>query len=100
MGLDPMISRYMQLAVQAFGRPHVDLQGDASPYPGWRNVPKPLIDLWDHAEESYGFTNTAFSMMNREFVSDAFPPRPMTRFHRAVAHLLAPLGGIVFKEKR
>jgi len=99
MGLDPMISRYMQLAVQAFGRPHVDLQGDASPYPGWQNVPKPIIEFWDHAEESYGFTNTAFSLMNREFVSDAFPPKPMARFHRAVAHLLAPLGGIVFKEK-
>jgi len=100
MGLDPMVSRYMQLAVQAFGRPRVDLQGDGSRYPDWQNVPKPLIDFWDHAEESYGFTNTVFSLMNREFMSDAFHPKPMTRFHRAVARLLAPLGGIVFKEKR
>jgi uncharacterized protein (DUF362 family) len=99
MGLDPMVSRYMQLAVQAFGRPQVDLQGDASPYPNWTNVPKALIDFWDHAEESYGFSNTVFSLMNREFMSDAFPPKPMTRFHRTIARLLAPLGGIVFRQK-
>jgi uncharacterized protein (DUF362 family) len=100
MGLDPMVSRYMQLAVQAFGRPNVDLRGDASPYPDWTNVPKPLIEFWDHAEESYGFSNTVFSIMNREFMSDAFPPKPMTFLHRAVARLLSPLGGIVFKPKR
>jgi uncharacterized protein (DUF362 family) len=99
MGLDPMISRYMQLAVQAFGRPRVDLRGDASPYPSWQNVPKALIDFWDQAEESYGFTNTVFSLMNREFMADVFPPKPMTRFHRAIAKLLAPLGGIVFRQK-
>ena len=33
MGLDPMVSRYMQLAVQVFGRPKIDLVGDGSVLP-------------------------------------------------------------------
>jgi uncharacterized protein (DUF362 family) len=42
MGLDPMISRYMQLAVEKFGKPAIALIGDASPYLPWLNVPVAL----------------------------------------------------------
>jgi len=100
MGLDPMVSRYMQLAVQAFGLPEVIVRGDDSPYAGWRNVPKGIIDFWDQAEESYGFTNTVFSMLNRHWVDDRFRPRPIARFWRVVSRVLAPLGGLVYKDKR
>ena len=97
MGLDPMVSRYMQLAVQAFGRPHVRVVGDDAPYFPWENVPKPLIDFWDQAEESYGFTNTFFSILNRKYMSDVFRRRPMAAFWVFVSKLLAPLGGVVYK---
>lgn len=97
MGLDPMVSRYMQLAVQVFGRPRVDLVGDGSVYPNWRNVPRPLIEFWDNAEECYGFTNTVFSLLNHEYVSPAFPPRPVSRLYRWVERLVKPLGGVVYQ---
>jgi uncharacterized protein (DUF362 family) len=97
MGLDPMVSRYMQLAVQAFGRPAVEVVGDASLYPDWCNVTRPLIELWDNAEESYSFTNTMFSLLNHEYVSPAFRRRPVSRWYRLAERLFAPLGGLVYK---
>jgi uncharacterized protein (DUF362 family) len=96
MGLDPMVSRYMQLAVQVFGRPVVDLVGDASPYPNWRNVPAPLINFWDNAEESYSFTSTMFSLLNHNYVSPAFPRRRVSRLFSVVERWLAPVGGWVY----
>jgi uncharacterized protein (DUF362 family) len=96
MGLDPMVSRYMQLAVQAFGQPCVDWVGDTSVYPGWRNVPKPLIEFWDHAEESYSFSNTLFALLNRDYMSQAFPRRPVSRLLRLAQRLFGRLGGIVY----
>jgi len=40
------VSRYMQLAIQVFGKPTIDLVGDGSVYPNWRNVTRPLIEFW------------------------------------------------------
>jgi len=97
MGLDPMVSRYMQLAVQVFGRPRIDLVGDASVYPNWCNVTRPLIEFWDNAEEHYSFTNTVFSLLNHDYVSPAFPRRPVSRLYRLVERLVAPLGGLVYR---
>lgn len=96
MGLDPMQSRYMQLAVQAFGKPRVELVGDAAPYAGWRNVPRPLIEFWDQAEESYHFTNTLFAILNRGYMSPAFPRRPVTPWLRWAQRWLGRLGGVVY----
>ncbi|MGA6994371.1 MAG: DUF362 domain-containing protein [Candidatus Deferrimicrobiaceae bacterium] len=42
MGIDPMISPYMKLAVEAFGKPEIHLIGDSSPYRPWLNVPVAL----------------------------------------------------------
>jgi uncharacterized protein (DUF362 family) len=97
MGLDPMISRYMQLAVQAFGRPEVDLDGDPTPYAPWVNVPRPMIEFWDNAEECLGFTNTVFSVINHNYMSKAFPPRRRTWFMALVGRLLGPLGHFVYQ---
>jgi uncharacterized protein (DUF362 family) len=38
MGLDPMISDYMKQAVEAFGKPEIQLTGDRGLYPDWVNV--------------------------------------------------------------
>lgn len=45
MGIDPMISKYMKLAVEAFGKPKIQLIGDASIYRPWLNVPVALTFL-------------------------------------------------------
>ncbi|HSQ16010.1 MAG TPA: DUF362 domain-containing protein, partial [Candidatus Binatia bacterium] len=42
MGIDPMISPYMKLAVEAFGKPEIRLVGDPNPYRPWLNVPVAL----------------------------------------------------------
>jgi len=42
MGIDPMISPYMKLAVEAFGKPEIVFIGDPSPYRPWLNVPVAL----------------------------------------------------------
>jgi uncharacterized protein (DUF362 family) len=42
MGIDPMISPYMKLAVEAFGKPEIHLIGDPNPYRPWLNVPVAL----------------------------------------------------------
>ena len=42
MGIDPLISPYMKLAVEAFGKPEIRLVGDTNPYRPWLNVPVAL----------------------------------------------------------
>ncbi|HEY5961993.1 MAG TPA: DUF362 domain-containing protein, partial [Polyangiaceae bacterium] len=42
MGLDPMVSPYMRLAVAAFGKPRIELVGDGDLYRPWLNVPRAL----------------------------------------------------------
>jgi hypothetical protein len=96
MGLDPRISRYMQLAVQAFGRPRIERVGDLGRYHPWRNVPRPLVELWDNAEEHYGFTSTVFGILNRSAMSPAFRRKPMGRLALLLARLAAPLAARVF----
>ena len=57
MGLDPMISKYMKLAVDLFGKPRIRLVGDAGLYRPWLNVPVALT-LFTHkgldAEHFFG----------------------------------------------
>ena len=59
MGYDPMISKYMQLAVERFGKPKIRLIGDHSTYPGWRNVPEVI-------------SKAAFDIMDRNFLFGDF----------------------------
>jgi len=47
MGIDPMISKYMRLAIKAFGKPEIRLIGDGSMYRPWLNVPVALT-LFTH----------------------------------------------------
>ncbi len=47
MGLEPKISQYMRLAVQAFGKPEIKLVGDPNPYKPWLNVPV-VLSLFTH----------------------------------------------------
>ena len=98
MGLDPMLSRYMQLAVQVFGKPRVVVEGSTLPYSPWCNVPKEVADFWDTAEESYGFTNTMFHALNRNYMSTEFRRRPTTRLLSLLLPLIAPLGGLVYQD--
>lgn len=100
MGINPMQSRFMQLAVQAFGKPVIDLDGDTTVYPNFRVPSKDLIDFWDHAEETYAFTNTAFAVLNHDYMSKEFSRKPRTIWLTVVSKLLSPLGGVVYRAPR
>ena len=47
MGLDPFISKYMRLAVQAVGKPKIRFTGDSGRYRPWLNVPM-ILTLFAH----------------------------------------------------
>ncbi|HSR11977.1 MAG TPA: DUF362 domain-containing protein, partial [Thermodesulfobacteriota bacterium] len=63
MGLDPMVSEYMKLAVEAFGKPQIRLLGDRSIYPDWENVPDIFPPfLFKGIDRFYYFGNLVYSV--------------------------------------
>jgi uncharacterized protein (DUF362 family) len=63
MGLDPMISDYMKLAVEAFGKPEIQLLGDKAVYPDWENVPDVFPPfLFKGMDKHYHFGNLIYSV--------------------------------------
>jgi uncharacterized protein (DUF362 family) len=62
MGIDPMISQYMRLAVEAFGKPEIRLIGDGSMYRPWLNVPV-VLTLFTHKglDANYYFGNLFYT---------------------------------------
>jgi len=62
MGIDPMISTYMKLAVEAFGKPEIHLVGDPNPYRPWLNVPVALTLFTNKGvDASHYFGNLMYS---------------------------------------
>ncbi len=91
MGLDPMVSRYMKLAVNVFGKPRIRLIGDPTPYRPWLNVPA-LLALFTNNEldAHYHFGNvfyTACSQMDPA----AFPDKPGAPWKKMLRRLSLPL---------
>jgi uncharacterized protein (DUF362 family) len=71
MGLAPMISKYMELAVGRFGKPSITLVGDSSLYSGWRNVPEIVTKVAHHIDRDYASGRkfyAIFSTMDPFFV--------------------------------
>ena len=63
MGIDPMLSKHMDLAVGLFGKPEIDLIGDASPYRPWLNVPMVLtLAAREGMDAEYSFGNLLYSV--------------------------------------
>jgi uncharacterized protein (DUF362 family) len=65
MGVDPMISKYMQIAVERFGKPAIRLVGDANPYRPWVNVPVALALFTNKGlDAEYHFGNLFYTTMS------------------------------------
>ena len=63
MGLDPMLSRHMELAVGLFGKPEILLAGDGNPYRPWLNVPQVLtVAAREGMDAEYNFGNLLYSI--------------------------------------
>jgi uncharacterized protein (DUF362 family) len=62
MGIDPMISKYMRLAVERFGKPEIRFVGDASLYRPWLNVPVALTLFTNRGlDVNYHFGNLFYT---------------------------------------
>ncbi|MBS1857227.1 MAG: DUF362 domain-containing protein [Acidobacteria bacterium] len=63
MGIDPMLSRHMELAVGLFGKPAIELTGDGNPYRPWLNVPLVLTAAAHGGMDAeYDFGNLLYSV--------------------------------------
>ena len=63
MGLDPMVSPYMEEAVGRFGKPTITSLGDASIYPKWENVTPMLPEMaFGIIDRHYAFGNLFYSV--------------------------------------
>ncbi len=63
MGIDPMLSKHMELAAGLFGKPEIDLIGDANPYRPWLNVPAVVtVAAREGMDAEYDFGNLLYSV--------------------------------------
>ncbi len=75
MGLNPMISEYMQRSVKRFGKPHIILKGDIKQelYSPWENVPVQLSWLTNtQIDQHYKIGNIFYSTFSN-MDETAFP---------------------------
>ena len=97
MGLDPdnpLVGRFYPLAVQAFGKPNVQLMGDDSIYPDWHNVSPFFIYALDLIEEAYSFSNWWFSVLTA--MDKQFPFGKKDWPTLAMRKLLAPVKRLLY----
>ena len=97
MGLDPMVSDYMKLAVEEFGKPRIELIGDRSLYPGWVNVTDAVPGFaFGILDRNYYFGNLFYAVF--AYMEDFFPykdPRLGVRIARVLA---GPLKSLFFQK--
>lgn len=97
MGLDPMVSRYMKMAVETFGMPEIDWIGDESEYSPWENVEGAVVETFDVLEEAYEMTNWFFSIFNE--MDPYFKPKVRTRLAIVCRKLTGPIRNLIFVRK-
>jgi uncharacterized protein (DUF362 family) len=99
MGLDPMVSDYMKQAVEAFGKPEIELVGDRAIYRDWVNVWDVFPPfLFGGMDKHYYFGNlfySVFSHMDPEFRYK--DPSLAKRFLRILAD---PIKELFFQKTR
>jgi uncharacterized protein (DUF362 family) len=91
MGLDPKISKYMDLAVRTFGKSEIDLVGDANPYRPWLNVPM-ILSLFAHfgIDGNHYFGNLLYAA-GCYMDTDHFTFKSRSKFILAAREALSPL---------
>jgi uncharacterized protein (DUF362 family) len=96
MGLDPMISDYMKLAVERLGKPKIKLIGDHSIYPEWQNVPEIISEAaFEIVDRDYTFGNFLYSAMAHMDPFFTFKPDEVSR--RVARFLTEPIRRILFE---
>jgi uncharacterized protein (DUF362 family) len=97
MGLDPGISNYMKLAVEAFGKPEINLVGDRSIYPNWRNVPDVFPPfLFEGLDKHYYFGNLFYSIF--AYMDPGFQYKDPSLAKRFLRLLADPIKDLFFQK--
>jgi uncharacterized protein (DUF362 family) len=74
MGIDPMLSRYIQEAVKAFGKPRIRVKGNDQLYRFWANTPRIASRGAHMLDRHYTFGYPFYYIMSE--MDPAFPPKP------------------------
>ncbi len=95
MDIDPMLGRYIPLAIEAFGMPKIKWIGDKSCYDPWENVNRLLPITLDEVEEAYLFSDWLFSGLN--VMDPFFKPKRKTIIYKITRCLFRPIRQMIFK---
>lgn len=97
MGLNPLKSRFMKIAVHEFGNPDdkIELIGDDTPYTPWKNVHLFLADILALAEEWWVLSHSFVSIFI--FAERYFPRKPTSIVFRCLRLLMIPFLPLFFK---
>jgi uncharacterized protein (DUF362 family) len=91
MGIDPLISPYMRLAVEAFGKPAIRFTGDPTPYRPWLNVPVALALFTNRGVDAdHHFGNLMYSAL-AQMDETHFTHRNRSPFMRLLRAVTNPL---------
>ncbi|MBI4007839.1 MAG: DUF362 domain-containing protein, partial [Planctomycetes bacterium] len=98
MGIDPMLSKFMQEAVKAFGKPRISVKGNGQLYKFWANTPR-IASFVSHEmlDRHYTFGYPVYYIMS-EMDTKAFPIKPSkSAFLNKLRPMFAKARGIVYK---
>jgi uncharacterized protein (DUF362 family) len=99
MGLDPMISDYMKQAVQAFGKPQINLVGDRTLYPDWVNVWDVFPPfLFKGLDKHYYFGNLFYSVFS--YMDPKFQYKDPSLARRFLRLLTDPITDLFFQKTK
>jgi uncharacterized protein (DUF362 family) len=96
MGLEPKISQYMELAVQIFGKPEINLVGDRNPYRPWLNVPVDLSRLLPEVLDANEYFGKMIYMAGAYMDESHFTHKPESRLMEMAQAALHPLQTTIF----
>ena len=96
MGMDPKISRFMKLALDTFGKPEIEVKGDATVYHPWLNVPMALSLLTNFGLDANHYFGNLFYMSGAYMDDKQFPFKSRSAFIRAVRQAMRPIQQAVF----
>ena len=98
MGIDPMASEYMRLAVKEFGKPEINLLGDRTLYPDWVNVHDIVTQLAFGLDREYYFGNFFYSIFAT--MDPYFEYKEKSTLRRVARVLTDPIRSLFFERVR
>lgn len=96
MGIDPKISKYMELAVKAFGKPEIDLVGDPNPYRPWLNVPVVLSLFAHYGLDASDYFGNLLYMAGAYMDESHFTHKSKDTFMKAARSAMKPIQTALF----